>query len=95
MANKKEYDVSKYFLEMQAAHEKIVAEMKRDALAGDDTTYKQAKDFIDHQNDLVPNVRTVRADDASMFMGLVNRARNSILKDQDNLKVHSNDRKEN
>lgn len=94
MAKKKEYDISKYFLEMQASHEKIVAEMKRDALAGDDTTYKQAKDFIDHQTDLVPNVRAVRADDASMFMGLVQRARNSILKDQDNLKVHSNDRKQ-
>lgn len=94
MANKKEYDVSKYFLEMQAAHEKIVAEMKRDALSGDDTTYKQAKDFIDSQLDLVPNIRSIRSDDSSMFMGLVNRARNSILKDQDNLKVHSNDRKE-
>lgn len=94
MANKKEYDVSKYFLEMQAAHEKIVAEMKRDALSGDDTTYKQAKDFIDSQLDLVPNIRSIRSDDSSMFMGLVNRARNSILKDQDSLKVHSNDRKE-
>lgn len=94
MANKKEYDVSKYFLEMQAAHEKIVAEMKRDALAGEDTTYKQAKDFIDSQLDLVPNIRSIRSDDSSMFMGLVNRARNSILKDQDNLKVHNNDRKE-
>lgn len=94
MANKKEYDVSKYFLEMQAAHEKIVAEMKRDALSGEDTTYKQAKDFIDSQLDLVPNIRSIRSDDSSMFMGLVNRARNSILKDQDNLKVHNNDRKE-
>ena len=94
MANKKEYDVSKYFLEMQAAHEKIIAEMKHDALAGDDTTYKQAKDFIDSQLDLVPNIRSIRSDDSSMFMGLVNRARNSILKDQDNLKVHNNDRKE-
>ena len=94
MAKKKEYDISKYFLEMQASHEKIVAEMKRDALAGDDTTYKQAKDFIDSQLDLVPNVRAIRSDDASMFMGLVKRARNSIQKDQDNMKVKSNDRKE-
>lgn len=90
MANSKEHDVSKYFLELKADHEKIVDELKHDALEGD-VTYKQAKDYIERQLDFVPNVRGVRSDDANMFMGLVQRAKNSIQRDQDSMKVNKND----
>lgn len=90
MANSKEHDVSQYFLELKAAHERIVDELKHDALKGD-VTYKQAKDYIEHQLELVPNVRAVRRDDADMFMGLVQRAKNSIQRDQDSMKVNKND----
>lgn len=90
MANSKEHDVSKYFLELKAAHERIVDELKHDALEGD-VTYKQAKDYIEHQVDEVPNIRGVRSDDANMFMGLIQRAKNSIQRDQDSMKVKSND----
>ncbi|RVU71935.1 MULTISPECIES: hypothetical protein [Lactobacillus] len=93
MAKSDIQEVTPYFLELKAAHERLVDKMVKEAFK-DNRTYGEVKDYINAQLDLVPNSRYFRKDDLNMFYGLVSRAVSQVRRIQDKLEVPNYDSKE-